>query len=915
MSVSIHASDIPPWEQLAESIRITPAHRLYLATLPTGASEPVPPHPAHPEGTLVVGMTALTEGEEGARLLREVIERRDPREGALAHFLDRLVRPTARVFRAFLDRHGRFPAEPAGLAYELSRERGATGRVVVTDPTFPEDPGRALAAIRSAAHRLGALFAAAGLGGVDESADAVRAAVDASLAAELRFLRPETYAALGGADNDLVHTVGPEQHAVLTETLERVAEQARRRRVDPAARQPAVVIDLDLCALDPRRRILHALRTVSGPRPGAPRGVTEFAAPERLAALPAYHGPSWELFVENTGLRLRYPGVDWDQMLTDYSWAFYRPWRQLAWDTPVAGLSRFVWDVHDAGGRVVFNTARRHRVREETEHALARAGILRPRLLMLPNDRVRPVHELKSENLRALADLEVITIFDDLWRNRQAMAKELPSARLVAVELAGFTSERPPGRAPEDGAPIITTFETVPRPLLVTGPALSHARSPAQLRIGEMSCHPVARDHAVRLTTPESLEIVDALVSAADAAADRTAENALRRGAETTVSLVHRVLTHERFLRGSREHLSEEAVRAFVERKEPLRAVAPGFSAKPHHNGLRTAGPLPDLAELGALVRLRELQRAVAHVYPPGLRITVLTDGDHYRSRPTATPPAYRDKLKEYLRLVADPDTLDLADVSQAVREHLGPEASRRRALRIEEHAGLLGGALTGIDVTAAPLESLERADRICRGLVGDRADGPPVPGFSTLFHSLVYSVNPPPPPPGTTPEAWARGLYADVFNVTDPAASPEAVEGRRAVLRNAWDDAVRRLTVLRVDGELGCEDTAFLPGRIRLTPSPRPGSLGFSYLGGSSALPWHGVGVVDAEGTLSVDYAVSLADQGFVPVHSPLLGPAQPWFTVPVTSTRLVDRRRGNELDPAFRSSVRLHTYKKVST
>ncbi|WP_345433744.1 L-tyrosine/L-tryptophan isonitrile synthase family protein [Actinoallomurus vinaceus] len=906
MSGPIKTADVARWDRLAELIRTAPLLRLYCAMLPGGTVGPVPAHPGPAVGTVVLGVTALTDDDAGRSALRELVDGRDSREEALEHFLDRLVSPLARVFRACLE-HGFRPPGPSGLAYESSPGRGATGRVVVTDAAEPPDARDVLSAIRSTLRRLGVLFATAGIDGVTEPVDVVCAAVDARLGAELRFLRPEAHAALSGAENDLLHTVDPQQHDVLTEILREVADHARRRRLDPRVRRPAVVLDVDLCALDPRRRTVHALQVVAAPRPGAPDGISEFTTPDRLPVLPTYHRPAWDLFLAGTGLHGRYPGVDWDQVLAEYRRAFYRPWDQLRWDTPAPGLSRFVWDVHDAGGYVVFNTARRHRVRAPTEYALAQAGIVRPRLLMLPDDRVRPVHELKSENLRALADLEVLAIFDDLCENRQAMAKELPSARMVAVELAGFVSERPPGGRPDDGAPVIRTFETVPRGRLVAGPALSHTRSPAELRIGEMSAHPVADDHAVRLTTPESLQIVDALTTAADRAAEQTAESALRRGAGSTVALVHHLLTRNQFLKGPRRHFTKETVRPFVERGAPLQVVTCGFPVKLHYNGLKTAGILPDLAELAALVRFRELQRTITHVYPPGLRITILTDGNHYRSRPAEVLRDYRGKLEEYRRLVGGSDVLEITDLNDVATDHLGPVRSQRRIRRIEEYVGLVETALAGIDVTEAPLEALAEASRICRGLIGDRPDGTPILAFSALFHSLVYSVELPPPPARTTRAGWARRLYAGIFDVVDPAAGPQITAGRRAVLTTTWRDTVRYLAVMQVDGEFGCDDMAFFPGRVRLTPNPRPGSLGFSYLGGSCVLPWHGVGVVDAGGIVSVDYAVSLSDQGFVPVFSPLLSSTQPWFMTPVTSTRLVDRCRGNELDAAFRTAVRL--------
>ncbi|MFV2113708.1 hypothetical protein ACFHW0_15400 [Micromonospora sp. LOL_025] len=96
-------------------------------------------------------------------------------------------------------------------------------------------------------------------------------------------------------------------------------------------------------------------------------------------------------------------------------------------------------------------------------------------------------------------------------------------------------------------------------------------------------------------------------------------------------------------------------------------------------------------------------------------------------------------------------------------------------------------------------------------------------------------------------------------------------------------------------------------PDRVRLTVNqPRPGRCGFAPLGGSVLLPWHGTAAVTRRGEISVDFAISLRDQGFVPVYSPVLGDEQAWFFVPVTST-LARGDRGAEIEPVLLDAIRL--------
>ncbi|GIG61890.1 hypothetical protein Lfu02_62620 [Longispora fulva] len=823
----------------AELVATDPVLRLYCTVDPTGPG--MEAHPLGPGPNTLLGPAV----DPGVRAV-------------LASDPDRVVRPLAVVARILIDRYAVAPPPLAALCLDP-----ATGRLVLpAGPAAPVEPA-SWTGLLAALHAL---------------APAHRARVDATFAAETRFLAPGTAHVFGPE----AHSVPDRQHAVLTEVLDRVAERARRRRHDPTVRRPAVMLDVDLCALVPRQRTVDALRLV-----GERFGIAEFVDP--AGELPTYHRPSWDGFVARAGLAERYPEMD--LAFESFCAAFFEPWDRMRTDEPTPGLARFAWDVHDAGGSVVFNTGRRERVRGHTEAALARAGILAPRMAMMPDDRTRPVHEHKADNLAGFGDLDIVAVFDDLCENRRALAKELPGVLAVAVELPGYAVENPYG--PDDGAEVVSSFETVPR----TGRTarrrdrhtLSHARSLAELRIAELADHDAAAaGHATHLDAAASRALVDTLLASADTAARRIADNARRtRPDGDPVALIHHVLTRERFRKGPRDNFSLDTARplgAFVDRCEPLPVVTFGFPVKLHYNGLKTAGFLPDLAELGALVRLRELQHAVRGVYPPGLRITVLTDGNHFQTRPADLLRAYHGKLGEYHTLIGGDDVCAIADVEDVAERILGTDVRARRAGMIDDRTHELEQALAGVDVTAAPVRALDRAGELVTDLLGRRGDGTVMPPFADLFSSLLYVVTIE-PPAGVPRPTWSRRLYADIFDVTDPVCGPP----RRKVLVGAWQRTIRYLAVLQVDRDLGYDDATLFPGRIRLTPNPRPGSLGFGYLGGAGVLPWHGTAAIDVLGQLSADFAVALSDRGHVPVYSALLGPDQPWFMAPSTVDDLI--------------------------
>ncbi|MBB5922840.1 hypothetical protein FHR81_003897 [Actinoalloteichus hoggarensis] len=551
------------------------------------------------------------------------------------------------------------------------------------------------------------------------------------------------------------------------------------------------------------------------------------------------------------------------------------------------GLRRFRWDVTDAGGEV---------------------------FLVRGEDVRRTVARIKERER-----LETVAVIADSSANWPLLVREFPRAvRLVLGPPSADTA------AAATNSPTIQSFETTPRPAAegVDQPRLSYACSLAGLRIGELRTNRPARRQAVRLSMAESRSIVDTLVRGADSAAARVAVNARRHLAdrlgavgseqERTVLLIHHLLTRKQFIKGARSNYPPEQamrdMRPFLARDAPIRMVITGFPIKHGQNGLKAAGLLPDLAELGVLVRLRELTKAVAQIYPPGVRLTVLTDGQHFHSRPDSATAAYQRTLHGYLALVGADDVIELTDIDELAGDRLTPRRKAERSGRIRRyHQGLLT-LLDGLDVAADPLGTLDEVVRrslrpkggvLDAGLAHDLLTA--LPDF---FHSALYSTAPDVPPAADS-MSWSARVFADVFDVRDSAAGEAVLDARRQVLRRAWRSAVRYVVVRRADHDSDYEDV--FPARVRLTNVPRPGRCGFSGLGGSGLLPWHGTGAVDRKGNVSTDFAVSLYDQAFVPVYSPLLGTRQPWMMVPITAARVVPGQLGARLDPEFASTIRL--------
>ncbi len=442
---------------------------------------------------------------------------------------------------------------------------------------------------------------------------------------------------------------------------------------------------------------------------------------------------------------------------------------------------------------------------------------------------------------------------------------------------------------------------------------ISHARSLRALPLDLLHTSAWADRWPVRLDRGEIQALLGALRANSGEASARLAENTIAHLITVTggwsphdprdvAAGLHRILTRSRFLKGSRSYFPLDAAMTqivpFIEARRPVTILASGFPFKQHDNGLKAAGPWPDLAELGALLRLKELHGAFAALYPPGLRVVVLNDGGYARPRGSAEIRRYRRQLRRYAQLAGLGNSVHFHDQSCFVARLLGPRGwSKRERYRrtFRELISLLG-------TSPRTLDSAGRADqRLTQALPASLLAG--VPSFRDILSSLMYSV-PVPAPAGADPRQWACEVLAWPDGYTAPDLAPDLVSARREVVASAWQDSVNYLAACLADAAVGV--SRHFPPHVRLaTVASRPGCSGFSYLGGSTLLPWHGTGCLDGRGLLCAEFLVSLDHRGFLPVYSDLIGDEQPLLMVPFTRVELVRGRR--RVDPDLLAAARL--------
>ncbi|MGH3824135.1 MAG: L-tyrosine/L-tryptophan isonitrile synthase family protein [Pseudonocardiaceae bacterium] len=474
-------------------------------------------------------------------------------------------------------------------------------------------------------------------------------------------------------------------------------------------------------------------------------------------------------------------------------------------------------------------------------------------------------------------------------------------------------------------APPVHRTAALSNPPVITGPALTiaHARSLRALPLHLLRTSSWVDQWPVWLDARELGTLLDTLRANSEAASARLADNAraylvASRGATAraasgargpqdpreVVWALHRILTRSRFLKGSRSCFPLETAVAqmlpFVEAKRAITILTIGFPFKQHDNGLKATGPWPDLAELGALLRLKELDSAFAALYPPGLRVVVLNDGGYSRPRGWAEMRRYRWQLERYAQLVGLGNSVRFCDQSCFVARQLGPRGWSNR----EKYRRTFRELITLMAGSPRPLHSASDVDRrLAETLPRELLAG--VPSFREILSSLVYSV-PVPAQAGTDSRQWACKVLSrlDGFSIAD--FSPELASARREVVASAWRDSVNYLAASLADAATAVDQ--HFPPHIRLaTVASRRGCSGFSYLGGSTLLPWHGTGCLDGRGLLCAEFLVSLDHRGFLPVYCDLIGDEQPLLMVPFARTRFAHGRR--QVDPELLAGARLRS------
>jgi len=250
----------------------------------------------------------------------------------------------------------------------------------------------------------------------------------------------------------------------------------------------------------------------------------------------------------------------------------------------------------------------------------------------------------------------------------------------------------------------------------------------------------------------------------------------------------------------------KEKVRFFTNQNKPVELIFPGYAYK-SRNPVRCS-PVPyDLAEVAGIHRLGMIAEKVRSVYPPGLKFTIVADGEMTAGiylNDSETAKAYNETVKQIIGHMGPQDSVSIRDINEVTPAGFEDECQRSYA-RIEKEGA--GGNLAKERIIATAISAID---------------------WAGLDPSLVFSL-------------------VEAGPSEHPAHFESAKDKAKRYL--AMQDALYRLNVY---------GSAF-PNAIRCTFHPKPGQLGIHLVNDSTTKPpWHGTGGLKKDGTPYVDYRMS---------------------------------------------------------
>lgn len=254
------------------------------------------------------------------------------------------------------------------------------------------------------------------------------------------------------------------------------------------------------------------------------------------------------------------------------------------------------------------------------------------------------------------------------------------------------------------------------------------------------------------------------------------------------------------------------AIRRCVKAGKPVELSLMAFPFKVPNPAKVGQRRLPDLAELAALQRIRTLSKEIEEVYPPGLLLHLIHDGSYIGE----IFGVGQDEVVEYETYFGQ--LVQVAGLTSTIRRHDFFRLLHRYGEGVEAAVDRIGSEAVEWLTEGRGTEEWRSCFNRTLGMIDLRAHSPTV--------------------------AASIGRWAD-----EGRLPPSYRHLQRRTLKAMLRYRIRDVLLHRCDPR----DAAF-PDAIHVTTKNRPGRLAIWLVRrGRSLLPWHGVGVADADGRPSV--------------------------------------------------------------
>ncbi len=291
------------------------------------------------------------------------------------------------------------------------------------------------------------------------------------------------------------------------------------------------------------------------------------------------------------------------------------------------------------------------------------------------------------------------------------------------------------------------------------------------------------------------------------------------------------IFLHDDIRFGPKEYIEEDRQEwlnkfsYFVNQKRRIEATILGFPFKMPVL-LKTNRTAPDMGEVLSLKRLHDLTNIVSSIYPPGMQITIITEGvfGRFNNQTKKECDGYADYLAGLVKKLHWGDTLSLASLDEM--EKLS------NTFEEQFHNKLM-------NFTSLFLQS----------------DKSVVEKYQGAYESLLRVVN-------TRDLSLDQSVLMEVYN---DAKSDKEISTLAQSIRNYQKTAVQSLILNYLAYLAMRDDLNYLektvPGYIALTVSPKRGRLGIHPVNKDFLrLPYHGVPVLDNRAkTWSIEYLIDL--------------------------------------------------------